>query len=105
VQTHNSRRKLIIAGGWTAQSDGPIDIYLNPENSYDKVFEGSEIFADIQHRLNDEFSKNPWYFGIRIKVPHLLLGHRHQEALRQQAEDNEEYRRTWLRGRRKKRTD
>ncbi len=97
--------KFAIAGGWTTQTDGPIDIYVEPKKLYDEVFEGGEIFSDIQHGLNDEFATNPWHFGIGIKVPHLFLGQRHQEELRQQAEDNEKYRRTWLQGRRENRRE
>ncbi len=95
--------KFAIAGGWAAQTDGPISINVEPETAYEDMFEGSEIFADMQQRLNDEFGKNPWYFGILIPVHNLFLGERRQEELRQQAEDNEKYRRTWLRGRRKDR--
>ena len=92
-----------IAGGWAAQTDGPIYIDVKPETVYEKVFEGSEIFSDMQQRLNDEFGTNPWYFGILIRVPNLFLSERRHEELRQQEVDNEKNRRTWLHGRRKRR--
>lgn len=59
-----------------------------------------EIFADLQRRLNEEFSHDPWYFGINIGVPHNFLGQQHLDEVgktrHEQDEDKKRYRKVRL---------
>jgi hypothetical protein len=92
--------KFVISGGWTTLSDAPITINLKPEKPVAGVFDGMDLFSDIQRRLNEEFSANHWYFGIHIGVPHQFLGQLHLDLVekqkREQARDNQLYRKVRL---------
>lgn len=62
------------------QTDGPVSISLDARPGDEGWHDCEELFREIAIAINDEFSRDKWYFGIDVQVPLNYLGARGARA-------------------------